>query len=161
MLFTLSSLDHTAHFGATLAEAMLQVPELKVILFTGDLGSGKTTMTRAFVHALPCRQGEEAEVSSPSFTLCNLYPTQPEVAHFDLYRLEAGPADDALLDAFDDGTSIVLVEWAERLQASEVPPVHLHLCWQRQMDMGETRLLNATAHGDAAQKVLALVGQNF
>ncbi len=158
MLFTLSSLDHTAHFGATLAEAMLQEPELKVILFTGDLGSGKTTMTRAFVHALPCRHGEEAEVSSPSFTLCNIYPTRPEVAHFDLYRLEAGPADDALLDAFDDATSIVLVEWAERLKADDMPPVYLHLHWQRQ---GEIRLLNATAHGDAAQRVLAFIEQNF
>lgn len=161
MLFTLSSLDHTARFGATLAEAMVQVPELKVILFTGDLGSGKTTMTRAFVHTLPCRYGEEAEVSSPSFTLCNIYPTQPEVAHFDLYRLEAGSPDDALLDAFDDATSIVLVEWAERLQPKDMPPVYLRLDWQRQKGMDEVRLLNATAHGDAAQRVLALVEQNF
>ncbi len=158
MLFTLSSLDHTAHFGATLAEAMLQTPELKVILFTGDLGSGKTTMTRAFVHALPCRQGEEAEVSSPSFTLCNIYPTQPEVAHFDLYRLESGPADDALLDAFDDGTSVVLVEWAERLRPEDVPPHRLHLHWQRQ---GEIRLLHATPYGDAARSVVDFVARHF
>lgn len=158
MLFTLSSLDHTAHFGATLAEAMLRIPELKTILFTGDLGSGKTTMTRAFVHAMPCRKGEEAEVSSPSFTLCNIYPTLPEIAHFDLYRLEDGQADDALLDAFDDGTSIVLVEWAERLAPEHMPPVRLHLHWQRQ---GEIRLLHVTPYGDAARYVLDFVKSHF
>lgn len=127
---------------------------MRTVLFYGDLGSGKTTMTRAFVAALPLgAHGEEAEVSSPSFTLCNLYPTQPEVAHFDLYRLEHGPADDALLDAFDEG-NIVLVEWAERLDLAEAPPVRLHLDWQR---CGDVRQVNVTAYSAAAQRVIAML----
>ena len=51
------------------------------ILFYGDLGSGKTTFTRGLIEALP--GGENAEVSSPSFTLCNSYPTTPSVIHCD------------------------------------------------------------------------------
>lgn len=152
MFFHLKSLDDTARFGSLLAEALLQEPALRVVLLSGDLGSGKTTMTRAFVAALP--GGDDAEVSSPSFNLCNMYPTSPEMAHFDLYRTENGIPDDALLDFFDEGTHIVFVEWAERIDAALLPPIRLHLEWQRNED---ERVVCATAFGVAALAALTLV----
>ena len=59
----------------------------------GELGAGKTTLVRGLVEALP--GGQDAEVASPSFNLVNLYPTQPETAHVDLYRCEGAPLDDS------------------------------------------------------------------
>ena len=156
MRFLLRTPDDTLRFGTALAKALVHEPRLRVVLLAGDLGSGKTTMTRGFVAALP--GGEEAEVSSPSFNICNLYPTTPETAHFDLYRLEGGEPDDALLDLMDEGQSIVLVEWAERLPESALPPVRLHLDWQRD---AETRLVRATAHGEAANVVLDMMAREI
>ncbi|MEX2202341.1 MAG: tRNA (adenosine(37)-N6)-threonylcarbamoyltransferase complex ATPase subunit type 1 TsaE [Dongiaceae bacterium] len=84
-----------------------------LICLEGDLGAGKTSFARAFIHAL---QDDPEEVPSPTFTLLQSYETRAGlVHHFDLYRIadaaEAGPLgfEDAL------GEGIVLVEWPERL----------------------------------------------
>ena len=84
-----------------------------VIALKGDLGVGKTTFARAFIHA---RGAVDEEVPSPTFTLVQIYET-PDAAiwHFDLYRLNA--ADEAwelgIEEAFASG--IALIEWPERL----------------------------------------------
>ncbi len=59
--------------------------KIRALYLRGTLGSGKTTLTRGLVAALP--GGEDAEVASPSFTLCNIYPTRPALLHADLYRM--------------------------------------------------------------------------
>lgn len=127
---------------------------LRCILFVGPLGSGKTTLTRGLVESLP--GGDDAEVSSPSFNICNLYPTLPAVAHFDLYRLAGGEPDDALLDLLDEGTSLVLVEWAERLPEDAPPVDHLVLTWH---PVADGRLIEAHAHGKAAQHTLLMAAE--
>lgn len=83
-----------------------------VIALTGELGTGKTTLARAFVQAL----GGTEEVPSPTFTLVQDYDVAGGVIHhFDLFRLSA-PEEVFELgyeDALADGIS--LVEWPERL----------------------------------------------
>lgn len=84
-----------------------------VLALEGDLGSGKTTLARAFIRALT---DPEEEVPSPTFTLVQTYDCdRATIWHFDLYRLAR--AEDALeLDieeAFSEGIS--LIEWPERL----------------------------------------------
>ena len=88
---TLTTLEATERLGGLLADSMCAAA-CRVLLMHGDLGSGKTTLTRALVARLP--GGATAEVSSPSFTLCNHYPTRPPVVHCDLYR-GGGVPDDA------------------------------------------------------------------
>ena len=84
-----------------------------VIALNGTLGTGKSTLARAFIRALT---SADEEVPSPTFTLVQQYESDVGLIwHFDLYRLEK--PDDALeLDieeAFADG--ICLIEWPGRL----------------------------------------------
>lgn len=76
---------------------------------SGEMGTGKTTLIGGLVSALP--GGERAAVSSPTWSLVNVYATTPPVAHVDAWRLtpvdELGPLG---LDALP-GNAIVLVEW--------------------------------------------------
>ena len=151
--------DDTLRLGRTLARVLAAEAGARTLLLTGGLGAGKTTLVRGLVEALP--GGDAAEVSSPSFNICNMYPTRPETAHYDLYRLEQAPgaalavADDALLDLLEtEGPrrALVIVEWAERLPADVLPPDRLELTW---LPAAHGRLITAIARGEAAQRVLA------
>lgn len=96
-------------FGARLAQT-LRVGE--VVALTGDLGAGKTTLSRGIIMAL----SEATEVPSPTYTLVQTYDTKAgELWHCDMYRLEE-PEDAyelGLLDAFYE--AICLIEWPEKL----------------------------------------------
>jgi tRNA threonylcarbamoyladenosine biosynthesis protein TsaE len=112
MPFTLALPDEAATeaLGRRLADA---ARPSDVIALHGPLGSGKTTLARAFIRRLTA-PGEE--VPSPTFTLVQTYPTpRGTIWHFDLFRL--GGQDEALElgieEAFAEG--IVLIEWPERL----------------------------------------------
>ncbi|HTV88062.1 MAG TPA: tRNA (adenosine(37)-N6)-threonylcarbamoyltransferase complex ATPase subunit type 1 TsaE [Stellaceae bacterium] len=94
-----------------------------VIALKGELGAGKTSFARAFIHSL----GETGEVPSPTFTLVQVYPlTGATVWHFDGYRLR--DPDEAwelgIEEAFPAGIS--LVEWPERFGAL-IPPRRLEI----------------------------------
>ncbi len=111
----------TRRLGAKLAA---QAQPGDVILLFGTLGTGKSTLARAFVRALT---SEDEEVPSPTFTLVQAYEAAPaDIWHFDLYRLDK-PEDAFELgieDAFVDGIS--LIEWPERLA---------HLTPRRRLDI--------------------------
>jgi len=83
-----------------------------VIALSGDLGCGKSTLARAFIHA---RTRCDEEVPSPTFTLVQTYDSAPcPIWHFDLYRLER-PEDAFELGLDDAFMDICLIEWPERL----------------------------------------------
>lgn len=144
----LATLDDTRRLGRLLAMLLRDAPVVRLCLLHGDLGSGKTTLARAVVEALP--GGEKAEISSPTFTLCNSYPTSPPVLHADLYRCPAG-APDELWDALDDGKSLCLVEWGEALPAADLPKEYLDI---RLNSCEEKHLVTLRAGGPAAQHLV-------
>lgn len=116
---TLPDLDATAQLGAQIAKGLGRGD---VVALWGDLGAGKTTLARAILYGLGVRE----DVPSPTFTLVQIYETNPIVAHYDFYRLKSAGELEEL--GFDDALSngAVLVEWPER--ASEaLPPQTLHV----------------------------------
>ncbi|MUM78402.1 tRNA (adenosine(37)-N6)-threonylcarbamoyltransferase complex ATPase subunit type 1 TsaE [Pseudodesulfovibrio sp. F-1] len=117
----------TLALGRALAKALTRESLPPALLLQGDLGAGKTTLVRGLVGSLP--GSDQAEVSSPSFNICNLYPTTPPVAHCDLYRLEGMGPDDALLELLEDRTMLVVIEWAQFLDRKLWPDEALELSW--------------------------------
>jgi tRNA threonylcarbamoyladenosine biosynthesis protein TsaE len=106
------SVNGTLALGEMMTE-LLRPP--KLVLLSGDLGAGKTTLVKGIVAALGAAQPDD--VASPTFTLVHEYNgRRVTVYHLDLYRLE----NDAQLEALgisemlerDDG--LVLAEWGER-----------------------------------------------
>jgi tRNA threonylcarbamoyl adenosine modification protein YjeE len=103
--------DATRRLGRALGAAL--EPGL-VVALEGDLGAGKTALTKAAVSA----QGEveEDDVVSPTFTIAAEYPGRVETLHVDAYRLEDGGDFDALgFGALEESARATLVEWAERV----------------------------------------------
>lgn len=101
------SADETRALGALIATL---VEPGDVLLLSGGLGAGKTTLTKGLVAAL----GSDEEVTSPTFTLLRTYATRPVVAHVDCWRLEQlGEIADLGLDEFLDDGAVVVVEWGE------------------------------------------------
>jgi tRNA threonylcarbamoyladenosine biosynthesis protein TsaE len=85
----------------------------EVVLLIGQLGAGKTVFAKGI--ASGAGVADPNRVSSPSFTLVNIYEGRHRVFHIDLYRLdrEAEIADLGWEDMLGQG--IVIVEWAEKL----------------------------------------------
>lgn len=105
---------HSLNDTSRLAQHLLTLaPNGTVVILSGSLGAGKTTLTQALGQAL----GSSAHVSSPTYTLIHEYPT-PEgpLVHIDAYRL---PSAQALLDlGLEDYLSrarLVVIEWGEAL----------------------------------------------
>lgn len=85
-----------------------------VVLFFGDLGSGKTTLIRFLVGAM----GFNVRVQSPTFVLHREYFSgDKKINHFDLYRLstEHEVSDSGILEAIYDSGAVNFVEWPEKL----------------------------------------------
>ncbi|MGK2924490.1 MAG: tRNA (adenosine(37)-N6)-threonylcarbamoyltransferase complex ATPase subunit type 1 TsaE [Lysobacterales bacterium] len=98
---------------ARLAAAFAQAVAPPLVLYLrGDLGAGKTTFARAYIHAL----GFAGYVKSPSYGLLETYRAGGQtVLHLDLYRIEDPEELEylALRDLFDAST-VLLVEWPDR-----------------------------------------------
>jgi tRNA threonylcarbamoyladenosine biosynthesis protein TsaE len=89
-----------------------------VVALSGDLGSGKTLLTRGIAEGMGC-PGQE--VHSPTFTLVNEYRGAGEggrrarLAHLDLYRIRSEDEVPGLgWDEYVGGRAVAVVEWAER-----------------------------------------------
>jgi tRNA threonylcarbamoyladenosine biosynthesis protein TsaE len=81
-----------------------------VVLVSGELGAGKTTLIRGACRAL----GVTEPVTSPTFTIGHRYRGRMPVSHLDLYRLEGLDREDpGLLEDYLDPDSVALVEWPE------------------------------------------------
>ncbi len=84
----------------------------EIILLSGDLGAGKTLLTKGIAEGVGIERS--TTVVSPSFTLVNIYKARLDIIHADLYRLNSDEVYELGLEDFMDKNHILIVEWAER-----------------------------------------------
>jgi len=104
------------------------VPELEpdgTLLLTGDLGSGKTVLTRGVARGLGL---DPRVVQSPTFTLMREHRVgDRSLIHIDLYRLDSAEAEALGLEEVLAGEGVKVVEWAERLEFPVPAARRLHM----------------------------------
>ncbi len=144
-VFELPDEASTQRLGEALAPALQPGT---VVFLEGDLGAGKTTLSRALIRAL----GHAGPVKSPTYSLVEVYVISSlYLYHFDFYRFES-PEEflDAGFDEYFNDASVCLVEWPERAQGC-LPPADLRL---RLYHAGVGRLLEAVANTPKGQACL-------
>ena len=95
-----------------------------VLALTGDLGVGKTLLTQGIAQGLGI---PSEQVSSPTFSLIQVYESHVPVIHADLYRLEDPAAIRQLgLEDYLTPKNIVIIEWADRFYQG-LPPDYLEI----------------------------------
>ena len=134
------SVQETIQFGKQLGQ---QLTGGEVLALTGDLGTGKTVLTRGIALGLGIPMDQ---VSSPTFTIIQEYPGSIPLIHVDLYRLERPSEISALgLEEYFTPSTIVIIEWAERFPQI-LPSDHIAI----RLEHGETediRLLSVSGTG--------------
>jgi tRNA threonylcarbamoyladenosine biosynthesis protein TsaE len=108
---TLATAEETREFGEHLAE---RLGPGDLVILTGDLGAGKTTLTKGIGIGL----GVRGDITSPTFVIARVHPSLsdgPPLVHVDAYRLgDTAELDDLDLDT-DIDEAVTVVEWGEGL----------------------------------------------
>jgi len=105
------SADETTELGKRLAE---QLAPPKVVVLTGELGAGKTTLIKGIAQGF--QAAREEDVTSPTFTLVHEYRgPKVNVYHVDLYRVDTERELMTLgLEDLMDENAVLLIEWGEK-----------------------------------------------
>jgi len=138
--------NETLKLGKTLAQ--LCPPDQFTIHLEGDLGAGKTTLSRGLLRQL----GHQGNVKSPTYTLVERYDlVNRTVFHFDLYRLTDPEELDYLgMDDYLSNNSLCLIEWAQ--QGGDFlpsPDLLISLTYQN-----DGRYVEMSSYTEAGQKLL-------
>lgn len=127
------------------------LPPGSFVALAGDLGSGKTCLTRGIVAG--AAPASAHLVASPTFAIMNEYPGPTPVYHFDFYRLSTtGEIAELGFDEYFRGHGICICEWSERLDEL-LPADHLLVTLEHGGD--DLRSLTFEAAGAEMVEVLA------
>ena len=121
--------DATLRLGMDLGKSLTAG---SVLLLTGELGSGKTTLVQGLARGLNI----DDAIVSPTFTIINEYfGGRLPLYHLDLYRLTTAEVDELQLESYWDGIEtqlgIVAIEWAQRLSYLPADFTRLELTYDR------------------------------
>lgn len=133
--------DELVSFGKRLGSLL---DKNDVLILTGELGSGKTTLTKGIAKGLEINQ----MIKSPTYTIVREYEGRLPFYHLDVYRIE-GDADSIDLDDFLFGGGVTVIEWG-RLLGDYLPENYLELEILKKDDGRELRF---QAHGQRASEI--------
>lgn len=139
----------TQQLGAWLGE---RARRGDVLLLSGDLGAGKTSLSQGLGAGLEVTE----PVTSPTFTLLNEYRGRLPFHHFDFYRLEAPEiVSMGLYEYWEEPRGVVAIEWPERMGAEVTPESYLAIALSHQPDGGRSATIRAV--GAAGRRWLSEV----
>lgn len=116
-----------------------------VLVLTGDLGAGKTTLTKGIAKSL----GISQMIKSPTYTIVREYEGRLPLYHLDVYRIGDDP-DSIDLDDFLYGAGVTVIEWG-KLLSSDLLDDYLEVFIERDVDGRQVRF---DAHGTRSQELL-------
>lgn len=149
MTFEVVSEEDMKQFGARLGALLVGGENIELV---GDVGAGKTTLTKGIARGM----GVNEDVQSPSYTISRVYdtPKHIQLAHYDFYRLhDAGIMADELSETLHDPMMVTIIEWANIVQ-EVLPEDYLTITLTSPTET--TRLIGLQASGARSR---ALVGQ--
>jgi tRNA threonylcarbamoyladenosine biosynthesis protein TsaE len=142
----------TEAFGRRLGSLLLPGA---VVVLAGQLGAGKTQLTRAIALGLGLPDGRV--VTSPTFVLIQEYPARVPVYHFDVYRLRsAAEFFELAAGEYLEGDGVCLIEWGDRVEA-QLPPDRLRVTLEVTGEQSRRATVEATGPRHAA--VVAVLRQ--
>ncbi|EOT29961.1 tRNA (adenosine(37)-N6)-threonylcarbamoyltransferase complex ATPase subunit type 1 TsaE [Enterococcus saccharolyticus] len=133
---------------ATLAQIIGEVaqPSDNLVL-TGDLGAGKTTLTKGIAKGL----GIDQMIKSPTYTIIREYEQgRLPLYHMDVYRVEHG-AGDLGLDEYFEGDGLSVIEWGNLL-AEALPVDYLELVLEKDPQVDHRRVVTLTPFGKQGEQ---------
>lgn len=150
MKIELDSLKDTEKLGQQIGKVL---KEGDILCLNGDLGAGKTTLTKSIGIGL----GVEEYITSPTFSLINEYRGRLPVYHFDVYRLEnIDELDDLGFDEYFFGEGVCIIEWAEKIEKM-LPREIIVLDIEKGEDI-DKRIVSITGSGDRYKEFLRELG---
>lgn len=151
MNFIIKNKEKTELFGEFLGN---NLKSGDVICLNGDLGAGKTTLTKSIGKGM----GIDDYITSPTFTIINEYYGKLNLYHFDTYRLETDMDVEYLgFDEYFYGDGVCIIEWADKIKEA-LPEEYLELNIERIDE--EKREVEVVAIGDNPQKLLEVLKNN-
>lgn len=141
--FLITSDEMMQEFGYKLGS--LAFPNMLITL-EGDLGAGKTTMTKGIGKAL----GVTKVINSPTFTIMKVYEGRLTLYHMDVYRIDNNSGDDYLMEYMESG-GVCVIEWANNI-SDLINDDHLEI--DITIDNDFNRLVKVTAKSDVYEKCL-------
>ncbi|MDY6011941.1 tRNA (adenosine(37)-N6)-threonylcarbamoyltransferase complex ATPase subunit type 1 TsaE [Clostridium sp.] len=143
MEFEVNSIEETTKLGKELGKILNPGD---IICLTGDLGTGKTHITKGISEGL----GITDNITSPTFTIVNEYNSgRLKLYHFDVYRVS--DPDEIYAIGFDDyifGDGVSIIEWANYIEEI-LPKEYLHIYITKDLSKGENyRKITITPYGE-------------
>lgn len=152
MEIKLEDLRETEEFGIKLGRLLKSGD---ILCLNGDLGAGKTTMTKSIGLGL----GVEEYITSPTFALINQYRGRIPVYHFDVYRLEhVEELYDLGFDEYFYGDGVCIIEWGDRIEKM-LPKDRIIIDIKKGNNLDE-RILYIDGFGKRYEEVIKELKQN-
>ncbi|MGL5415291.1 MAG: tRNA (adenosine(37)-N6)-threonylcarbamoyltransferase complex ATPase subunit type 1 TsaE [Clostridium sp.] len=143
MIFEVNSIDETKSLGFNIGKIL---KPSNIICLTGDLGTGKTHITKGIAEGLDIHE----PITSPTFTIVNEYHNgRLPLYHFDVYRVN--DPDEIYAIGFDDyifSDAVSIIEWANYIEEI-LPKDYIHIFIEKDLSKGENfRRIHINTYGN-------------